>query len=399
MGAKVREGGIGDLRVYKQVLGSDGKWKSAPAGARKVDRWKLGREIWPEGDAKPKILYRFGKIREHVERDLDNAVADAMGDRSKDGITGDSSLAEALHAYRAVVLPTLKTSTRQEYVRDLDRGLIDPKVLGRKLSSLDKVVLTKELQRIARKHGHCVRHVRSMISAAFDLSSIANPVRSIPTKALELPDPEEVLPLSVEERDTVILTAKSRATFVGTTRTGVKASTKEKLRSVYEVTVFGFGTGVRIGEALALKWESVDLGNGLIRIVDGGSDGSTKTRAGVRTIPMTPDVRKLLEDRQRRLGGRGFVFGSPVSTLKAWDAHNLREDLRDLREAAGVQSFHFHSCRHTFAVTALAAGVDTYSVAQWLGHADPSITLRVYSKFIPHRDLTHVMSAIPGMAV
>lgn len=406
MGSKVREGGVGELRVYRQQL-VDGKWRSAPKGARKIDRWKLGMECWPEGDVKPRIVYRFGASRERVERDLKAAVADVMGDRTKDGITGQSSLREALEAYRETVLPTLASSTRKEYEADLERGLIDPKLLGRKLETIDKTVATRELQRIARHHGHCVRHIRSMMSAAFDLSSIANPVRSIRTAALSLPEAEEVTPLTVEQRDHLLLTARSRAAFPGTTATGVKASTREKLQSVYEILVFGFGTGVRIGEALALKWETCDFEAGTIRIVDGGADGTTKTRAGERTIPMSADVRRVLESRRERLGDAGYVFSRPdpfdrkTGTSvpgQKWEAHNLRDDIRDLAEAAGID-FHFHMARHTLAVLALTNGVDAYSVAQMLGHADPSITLRVYSRFIPGRDLSHVVSVIPSMVV
>jgi len=40
-----------------------------------------------------------------------------------------------------------------------------------------------------------------------------------------------------------------------------------------------------------------------------------------------------------------------------------------------------HSCRDTFASLSVSAGVPITSIAQSLGHADPSITLRVYSSF------------------
>lgn len=40
-----------------------------------------------------------------------------------------------------------------------------------------------------------------------------------------------------------------------------------------------------------------------------------------------------------------------------------------------------HSCRDTFASLAVSAGVPITTIAQSLGHADASITLRVYSSF------------------
>lgn len=391
----IREGGIGEVRVYRQVQ-VDGKWRTAPSGTRKVDRWKIGQVIWPTGDAKPKTVYRFGATKEATERDLRLAVAAAMGDRTTDGITGDSSLAEALEAVAETVWPKLARSTRDEYQRDLKRGLIDPKIMGRKLSALDKVVLTRELQRIACKHGHCVRHVRSMLSQAFDLSSLPNPVHSIPTKALSLPDPKDVTPLGDEQRDHLLTIAKSRATFPGK---GAKASTKEKLQSVYESIVFGLSTGCRIGEVLALRWENVDLDNRIIRVIDGGSDGTTKTRAGVRRVPVSDDLYRLLSARRKRVGGTGYVFGQPSDPEAAWDSSNFQDEIADLREAAGIEGFHYHQLRHTFIVSLLRAGKAPYAVAQIAGHSSPAVTLRLYAKFLPDEDLSHLLDALPSLAV
>ena len=55
-------------------------------------------------------------------------------------------------------------------------------------------------------------------------------------------------------------------------------------------------------------------------------------------------------------------------------------------EKAGVATGRdagFHQLRHHFASTALYAGCDVRSLADWLGHADPGFTLRVYSHMMP----------------
>lgn len=395
-GSMLREGGRGAVRVYRQIRGADGKWKTAPKGARRIDRWRVSQMVWPMGDSKPREVSRFGTVREHAERDLRVAVEAVMGDRSRDGITGDSSLADAIKAYRETVLVTLKSSTRDEYTRDLDRRLLDSAILNRKLSVLDKSILTRELQRIGMNHGHCARHVKAILSGAFDLSSVANPVRSISARALQLPDRRDVVPLTVGQRDQVIVTARSRATF---TRKGTKEVTRVKLQAVYELVVVGFSVGLRIGEVLALRWEDVDFGAGVMDVHDGGSDGTTKTQAGTRQVPMTSDLRKVLQARRDRMGGVGYVFGSPADQMKPWDASNVQDDMADLREASGIEGFHYHVCRHTFAVMCLSNGVDVYSLAQTLGHADPSVTLRTYSRFVPKRDLSHVVVGIPRMAL
>ena len=49
-------------------------------------------------------------------------------------------------------------------------------------------------------------------------------------------------------------------------------------------------------------------------------------------------------------------------------------------------SGHFHELRHFAATTAIASGADVRTVAGRLGHADPSVTLRVYSHALEQRD-------------
>jgi integrase len=54
-------------------------------------------------------------------------------------------------------------------------------------------------------------------------------------------------------------------------------------------------------------------------------------------------------------------------------------------KSAGVNT-HMHALRHFTATQAIGAGYDARTVASRLGHADPSITLRVYSHAIEQRD-------------
>jgi integrase len=47
---------------------------------------------------------------------------------------------------------------------------------------------------------------------------------------------------------------------------------------------------------------------------------------------------------------------------------------------------HLHALRHFSATQGIAAGYDPVTVSSRLGHADPSITLRVYSHVLQKRD-------------
>jgi integrase len=59
---------------------------------------------------------------------------------------------------------------------------------------------------------------------------------------------------------------------------------------------------------------------------------------------------------------------------------------RTVRRYAEDREMGFHSLRHTFASVQLDARESVVSVSKWLGHADPSITLRIYAHMMPEAD-------------
>ena len=58
---------------------------------------------------------------------------------------------------------------------------------------------------------------------------------------------------------------------------------------------------------------------------------------------------------------------------------------------------HFHELRHFAATTAIASGADVQTVAGRLGHADPSVPLRVYGQAVEERD--RVLASVLGQTV
>ncbi|MEU2924137.1 site-specific integrase [Streptomyces sp. NPDC007251] len=59
---------------------------------------------------------------------------------------------------------------------------------------------------------------------------------------------------------------------------------------------------------------------------------------------------------------------------------------RTVKRYAEDREMGFHSLRHTFASVQLDARENPVAVSKWLGHADPSITLRIYAHFMPEAD-------------
>ncbi len=142
-------------------------------------------------------------------------------------------------------------------------------------------------------------------------------------------------------------------------------------------------TGLRISEAIGLRWEDVELGAAphvkVRRQIYKGETRDLKTRHSVRDVPLTPGMRDtLLALRGRRYGGPEAPLW-PTTAGTPMAPHNLRKRVLTPAVAAlGMEWVGFHTFRHTCASLLFAGGRDVKQVQKWLGHADPGFTLRTY---------------------
>ncbi|MDA8104744.1 MAG: integrase [Nitrospiraceae bacterium] len=181
------------------------------------------------------------------------------------------------------------------------------------------------------------------------------------------------------------------------------------------IVVTALNTGCRKGEVLSLEWEKhVDLRHGFITL--------DKTKNGDRReIPINDTLRGALQGLTRRLdvpyvffdavSGKPFrdvkrSFGTAlkrVDTHKCPDCSCQKVKVR-IKEAPiekcpqcganmavvkGIQDFHFHDLRHTFASHLVMAGVDLTTVSRLLGHKTLTMTLR-YAHLAP----SHMAKAV-----
>ncbi len=197
------------------------------------------------------------------------------------------------------------------------------------------------------------------------------------------PAPEEMHPLSPDEA-----------------RKLIEAVRGDPLEALYVLAVH---TGMRQGELLALKWEDVDLNEGVIRIRrtlarSGGriSLGEPKTKGSRRTVHLTGAAVEALRnhlERQleeiERLGDlchdHGLVFTSQIGTLI--NPTNLRRrSFAPLLEKAGLLQIRFHDLRHTCVALLIDLGLQQYDVMRHLGHSSIKTTLDLYGHKFPNQD-------------
>lgn len=145
-------------------------------------------------------------------------------------------------------------------------------------------------------------------------------------------------------------------------------------------------TGLRRGEALGLKWEHVNFDRAELK-VRGGGDG-TKTPASWRTVSLSASVVALLKSRKAAQAAErlraanvwcesGYVFTTATGTPV--DPRNLLRVLKVAAQRAGLTDrVNIHTLRHTYATTALLAGVPIHVVSRNLGHASLAITADIY---------------------
>jgi integrase len=144
-------------------------------------------------------------------------------------------------------------------------------------------------------------------------------------------------------------------------------------------------TGLRIREALGLRWQDVDLDNATIRLrwqltKDCKSRVPVKTDAGARDLPILPALRRRLIEH--RLASPWKRPGDPVIAAtngKPKDYRNVRRALDTIEEELGVELVS-HDFRRTLAsFLIIAARADEGAVTGLMGHSNIATTRRVYA--------------------
>ena len=153
-----------------------------------------------------------------------------------------------------------------------------------------------------------------------------------------------------------------------------------------DIIIFDLNTGLRQDELLSLQWSRVDLFRKII-IIQESKNGKP------RTIPLNQIALDILMEKSKRRNLKSdLVFLSNMSTKI--DRHNLRRAFNIALDKAGIQNFHFHDLRHTFATRLAQRGIDIYKISKLLGHQDIRMTQR-YSHHCPDslRDGVQILEA------
>ena len=169
--------------------------------------------------------------------------------------------------------------------------------------------------------------------------------------------------------------------------------------------------GLRIGEALALKWKDIDFDNKTIKVERAITQvpkfdeqgnikdritviGDTKTTCSVREIPVADIVIETLKqwkdkqnDRQQTnpdvtatlTSPTSFVFANDDGSYRTYSGTRKIFDRFKRRNRLDKLNIHFHGLRHTFSNMLFEMNENPKVIQQLLGHRDVKTTITVYN--------------------
>ena len=359
--AKKRANGDGSIRKRK-----DGRWE--------------GRYVVGHDPITGKMISRnvLGKTQAQVKEKLRTAIENSKRlDYTQTGkYTVGQWMDEWFEAYAKVKVRPSSHQTYKGYIENHIKPNIGDipieKLTSLQLQKFYRLLLTEgRIPRIESEKqpkglsAKTVRNINQVISSAMDMAVRHKLILSNPTEGCELP--------KVEHREMKTLPAERLGAFLR----------EAKESGVYELYYLDLATGLRRGELLGLKWEDIDLQNGIIHVrrqvarVDGEvKELPLKTKNSYRNISISQDAVAMLTEMEAHRSS-DYVF--PSSTGGPISPDSVNNMLHRVLKRAGLPSIRFHDLRHTFATLALQNGVDIKTVSGMLGHFSAGFTLDTYA--------------------
>jgi integrase len=300
-------------------------------------------------------------------------------------------LAEWVEAHAS----TVKPKTFAGYRHDIDHYIV-PRIGRMRLQALRPAVISKLYRDLAEHGGQ-----EGQPLAATTVSHIHRTLRKALADAVQVDQILAINPAARSKRPRSHAAEPTQVWSAEQLHAFLTAARSHRLFAFYRLAAY---TGARRGELLYLRWHAIDLDTA--EITFGGStavvrgqrvEGTTKGGRS-RHVSIDGETAAILREYRRQQAAErlsagsawndsgGLVFtnrwGEPLypDTVSALMAKLINGYNRSATPLAGpLPHARLHELRHLHATTLLLAGVPVHVVAARLGHADPAITLRVYS--------------------
>jgi integrase len=302
---------------------------------------------------------------------------------------------------------SVKRGTIAGYRADVER-YISPRIGGLRLQGLRPATISKFYRDLATHGGEDGRPLSP--------STVAHVHRTLRKALTDAVQVEQLLATNPAERAKLPRTRRGEPGTIWTpTQLAIflEQAASHRLFAFFRLAAY---TGARRGELLALRWPALDLDaaevtlSGSTDVIDGERVDDTTKGGRSRVVALDAGtVAVLREHRRRQLAERlkvGPLWHDSELVFTAEDGAALYPDtvtalmrklIADHNHPAipgrgpghpraplppppsPLPAARLHDLRHVHATTLLLAGVPVHVVANRLGHADPSTTLRVYA--------------------
>jgi integrase len=271
--------------------------------------------------------------------------------------------------WKPAVLPTLKFSTQRNYPHLISRHL--QSVFGdRPLCEIQRIEVQRFVTDKIVREGYSWQtavHLRNLMSGILQRAVEWDYLQVNPARGIKLPPMQR-------RRKTVVLTCEQLAILL--------RSLEEPVKTLAITVAMA---GLRIGEALALRWHDVDFEKNLIRVREAvycGHFSTPKTKSSIRDVPLAPLHRQSLLDFRKGAPADALVFQTRTGT--PLDVKNvLRRVIKPRCARLGLPPVTWHSFRHTHATLLSDLGESLKTAQAQLGHSRLSTTAEIYTHAVP----------------
>ena len=157
-------------------------------------------------------------------------------------------------------------------------------------------------------------------------------------------------------------------------------------RMVFEVLL---KTGMRMQEAMFMRWTDIDLPQGVIRVKQRDEDGREIKDKEERVVPVPADLLEKLKQWKEQRANTKLVFGTRNDTPN-WKWLDLLKRLvkkaelncghcEGCVESDQCERWYLHKFRATYLTNMLRAGIDPRTVMSYSGHSDMETLMRYLS--------------------
>lgn len=343
------------------------------------DRWQAyWREdvVTADGTITRKKRHRtIGTVREYptksaAQRQLDKILCDYSA-TTKTEIT----FAELCERWNNAVVPTLKRPTARHYQHVLKKNLL-PEFGERQVSEIGRYQVQLFLALKAPNYStSSLRGMRTTLQKVLSWAIDCKWLKENPCSRIKVPKPGKA------KRRRYVLSREQVLTLAA------KLDRREAA-----LIIFLAATGLRISEAVALKWSDIeDDGIHVRRRLYEGEIDEVKTDESERIVPLAENVRKVLSliwDSQNEWIFHGRT-GQPLNHRNL-----LRRKIKPALLALGLPCIGYHDFRHTLISWLGAARENPKLIAEIVGHSDITTTLAVYT----HPSMPEKLAALDSIA-